>query len=127
MDILQQLVPGARVICEMGGKLSTDFCEKQGVRQGGIWSPTAYKHFLNPLLNGIAENNVGLQIGSIYCGLVGVADDVLFMADDTEDLNNVSYMYIVNMPKRNDTKLVILKLRGWYLIQNQKWKTLSLL
>ena len=33
---------------------------------------------------------------------------------------NVSYTYIVNMPKRNDTKLVILKLRRWYLIQNQK-------
>ena len=43
-------------------------------------------HFLNPVLNCIAENNVGLQIGSIYCGLVAFADDVLFMADDTEDL-----------------------------------------
>ena len=68
------------------GKLSTAFCEKQGVRQGGIGSPTAYKHFLNPLLNCIADNNIGLQIGSIYCGLVVVADDVLFMADKTEDL-----------------------------------------
>lgn len=68
------------------GKLSTAFCEKQGVRQGGIWSPTAYKHFLNPLLNCIAKDSIGLQTGSIYCGLVAVADDVLFMADKTEDL-----------------------------------------
>ena len=66
-------------------------------------------------MNCIAENNVGLQIGSIYCGLVAVADDVLFMADDTEDLQyQLPYMYRVNMPKRNDTKLVILKLRQWY-------------
>lgn len=77
---------GLESLVKWEGKLSTAFCEKQGVQQGGILSPTAYMHFLNPVLNCIAENNVGLQIGSIYSGLVAVADDVLFMADDTEDL-----------------------------------------
>ena len=56
------------------------------MRQGGIWSPTAYKHFLNPLLDSIVSNGVGLQIRSIFAGLVAVADDLLFMADNEEDM-----------------------------------------
>ena len=59
------------------GKLSEPFSERQGVRQGGIWSPTAYKHFLNPLLDSIIQGRLGLQIGSVFAGLVAVADDFL--------------------------------------------------
>jgi hypothetical protein len=29
------------------GQISRGFEEKQGVRQGGVWSPTAYKVFIN--------------------------------------------------------------------------------
>ena len=69
--------------CE--GKLSVSFRERQGVRQGGIWSPsdgcpTAYKHFLNPFLDSIAPR----VDGSIFAGLVAVADD-LYMADNEEE------------------------------------------
>ena len=63
-------------------KLSEPSSENQGIRQGGIWSPIAYKHFLNPLLDSIVNNGVGLQIGSIFPGLVAVSDDFLFMADN---------------------------------------------
>ena len=68
------------------GELSEPFKENQGVHQGGIWSSTAYKHFLNPLLDSVVSNGVGLQIGSIFAGLVAVADDLLFMADNEEDM-----------------------------------------
>ena len=68
------------------GKLSEPLSERQGVRQGGIWSPTAYKHFLNPLLDSIVQSRLGLQIGSIFAGLVAVADDLLFMADNEEEM-----------------------------------------
>ena len=33
------------------GALSTEFPEKQVVRQGGVWSPIVYKTFINPLLD----------------------------------------------------------------------------
>ena len=56
------------------------------MHQGGIWSPTAYKHFLIPLIDSIVSNGVGLQIGSTIAGLVAVADDLLFMADNEEDM-----------------------------------------
>ena len=41
------------------GELSKPFLERQGVRQGGI-SLSAYKMFLNPLLNLYSANSLGL-------------------------------------------------------------------
>ena len=67
------------------GKLSEPFSENQGVSQSGIWSPTAYKHFLNPLLDSIVDNGIGLHIGSICAVLVAVADNLLLMADNKEE------------------------------------------
>ncbi|VDI04539.1 Hypothetical predicted protein [Mytilus galloprovincialis] len=58
------------------GGLSRPFPEKQGVRQGGVWSPTAYKIFINPLLDLLQKNGLGCYIGSIYCGTPTVADDI---------------------------------------------------
>ncbi|CAC5420695.1 unnamed protein product [Mytilus coruscus] len=56
------------------GNFSRDFKEKQGVRQGGVWSPTAYKVFINSLLKIYEENKIGSCIGTIYCGVPTVAD-----------------------------------------------------
>ena len=83
---LNEWYKGLKSFVKWEGKLSAPFKEKQGVRQGGIWSPTAYKHFLNPLLDSIVRSGVGLQIGSIYAGLVAVADDLLFLADKEEEM-----------------------------------------
>ena len=58
------------------GGLSRIFQEKQGVRQGGVWSPTAYKMFINPLLKILADSSLGCYIGNIYCGTPTVADDI---------------------------------------------------
>ena len=57
------------------------------MRQGEIWSPTGYKHFVNPFMNCLTRHLVGLYIGSIYLGVVGVADDLLLMADMPEKLH----------------------------------------
>ena len=83
---LNEWYKGLESFVKWEGKLSEPFSERQGVRQGGIWSPTAYKHFLNPLLDSIAQSRLGLQIGSIFAGLVAVADDLLFMADNEEEM-----------------------------------------
>ena len=41
--------------------LSKSFQEFQGVRQGGIWSPTAYKMFINPALDLFDNINLALK------------------------------------------------------------------
>ncbi|VDH93387.1 Hypothetical predicted protein [Mytilus galloprovincialis] len=71
------------------GNFSRGFKEKQGVRQGGVWSPTAYKVFINSLLKIYEENKIGSYIGSIYCGAPTVADDVTLIANDPYDLQTM--------------------------------------
>ena len=80
----------------MDGDVSLPFPERQGVRQGGIWSPTGYKHFVNPFMNCLTRQRVGLYIGPIYLGVVGMADDILLMADMQVELDcalNIQWYY----------------------------------
>ena len=58
------------------GEISRSIDEKQGVRQGGIWSPTAYKIFVDSLLKSFEQNQLGACIGTVFCGIPTVADDV---------------------------------------------------
>jgi hypothetical protein len=66
--------------------ISQSFQELQGVRQGGVWSPTAYKVFINDLLDQLQDQRIGARIGTIYCGSPTVADDVCLAASSPEDL-----------------------------------------
>ncbi|VDI42974.1 Hypothetical predicted protein [Mytilus galloprovincialis] len=68
------------------GELSKVFSEHQGVRQGGVTSPAAYKLFINPMLDHIETQNLGSYIGPIYCGTPTVADDVCLVSNNPEDL-----------------------------------------
>ncbi|VDI67737.1 Hypothetical predicted protein [Mytilus galloprovincialis] len=67
-------------------ELSKVFSEHQGVRQGGVTSPAAYKLFINPMLDHIETQNLGSYIGPIYCGTPTVADDVCLVSNNPEDL-----------------------------------------
>jgi hypothetical protein len=68
------------------GNYSRKFDENQGIRQGGIWSPTAYKAYINPMLNLLHEHRLGSYIGNIYCGTPTVADDVCLTAGNAHEL-----------------------------------------
>ena len=68
------------------GKHSRSFTEQQGVRQGGVISPTCYKMHINPLLDLLQRSRVGLSIGNVYCGVPTVADDLLFLSRSIIDL-----------------------------------------
>ena len=102
------------------GELSKPFLERQCVRQGGIISPSAYKMFLNPLLNMYSANSLGLQIGSIFLGSPACADDLLFLAGTAIELQemicvqefyaNDEHYDILNSKKTYSRKMVMLKL-----------------
>ena len=95
-NFLNKWYTGLESAVKWDGDVSLPFPERQGVRQGGIWSPTGYKHFVNPFMNCLTRHRVGLYIGSIYLGVVGVADDLLLMADMPEELHcalNIQWSY----------------------------------
>ncbi|KAK3086058.1 hypothetical protein FSP39_012864 [Pinctada imbricata] len=68
------------------GSLSSKFRELQGVRQGGVWSPTAYKMFLNPSLELYQNYSLGMKIGSINVASPTCADDELLLSMDQAEL-----------------------------------------
>ena len=55
-------------------------------KQGGIWSPTAYKVFVSSLLKTFEDRKVGAHLGSLYCGIPTVADDVTLVSNDPNEL-----------------------------------------
>ena len=65
------------------------YYKKNGVRQGGVWSPTAYKIFINPLLDTLERNQLGAYLGIHYCGTPTVADDVTLISNDPYELQSM--------------------------------------
>ncbi|CAG2247447.1 unnamed protein product [Mytilus edulis] len=113
------------------GNYSRGFKEKQGVRQGGVWSPTAYKVFINSLLKIYEENKIGSYIGSIYCGAPTVADDVTLIANDPYELQTMINIQMDHANKFrysiSEQKSCVLKIgdkseHSWY-INDQKLNT----
>ena len=80
-------------------------------------SPSACKHFLNPLLNCISQGKVELQVATTYCGTIAVADDILFLADTSESLQcllDVQGMYT------KQERYTVSKTKTKVMIFNQK-------
>ncbi|CAC5367796.1 unnamed protein product [Mytilus coruscus] len=71
------------------GQMSRTFLESQGVRQGGVWSPTAYKIFINSLLTTLETYRIGSHIGSIYVGVPTVTDDVTLVSNCPYELQTI--------------------------------------
>ena len=106
------------------GQLMEQFSEKQGIRQGEVWSPTAYKIFINNMLQTFERNQFGSFIGTIYCGIPTVADDVTLITSDPEELQTMQNVqsahanrqrYILSEKKSNILVLNDSANRVWFL------------
>ena len=63
----------------MKGKLSRQFIETKGVKQGHINSSDNYKIYINPALNTLDESDLGVWVGPINVSVTAVADDNYLM------------------------------------------------
>ena len=88
-NILQDSYQEMSSVVNWCGKHSRSFIERQGVRQGGIISPTGYKIHIDPLLNLLQRMRVGLTIGTVYCGVPTVADDLLYLSRSIIELQTM--------------------------------------
>ncbi|CAC5381939.1 unnamed protein product [Mytilus coruscus] len=99
------------------GLLSNSIEERQGVRQGGIWSPTAYKIIVNSLLQTFERNQLGACIGPIYCGIPTVADDVALISTDPYELQT---MLNVQADHVNKLRYLLSEQKSTILVYNDK-------
>ena len=85
-NILQDSYHAMSSVVNWCDRPSKAFVEDQGVRQGGIISPTRYKIHINPLLDLMQNSKIGFSIGNVYCGVPTVADELLFLSRSIIDL-----------------------------------------
>ena len=71
---------------KMKGKLSRQFEEKLGVKQGHINSSDNYKVYINPALDTFEASTLGVWLGPINVSVTGVADDNYLMSDTQSKL-----------------------------------------
>ena len=62
-------------------RISQQFEEGQGIRQGGANSSHVFKGKANPFLKLMEESGIGNHVGSIYMGTPTCADDVALLAN----------------------------------------------
>ena len=94
--IVKDLYTGLSSKVKWLGNLSESFNIQQGVRQGAIISPFLYKTYLNPCLEELEQQRLGLCIGGVYCGCPTCADDVALMSRCENELQLMS-----NVVQRN--------------------------
>ncbi|VDI51816.1 Hypothetical predicted protein [Mytilus galloprovincialis] len=99
------------------GNISRPIQEQQGVRQGGVWSPTAYKIFINKLLETFEKNQLGAYIGCTYCGIPTVADDVTFISKSPTELQT---MLDVQAYYANKQRYLLSEQKSTILVLNDK-------
>jgi hypothetical protein len=100
-------------------------------KQGGVWSPTAYKVFVNSLLKTFEDRKVGAHLGSLYCGIPTVADDVTLVSNDPNELHvmlNVQSSFANKQRFIISTKKSCVLQNGcdkdqWWTINNETLKT----
>ena len=71
------------------GCLSEHFCVMNGVKQGGVLSPTLFAVYLNCLFHLFVNKKVGCHIGHVYTGAFGYADDIILLAPSKSALNRM--------------------------------------
>ena len=63
------------------GSTVTDVCTiSNGVKQGGVLSPILFTIYVDELLTRLRDAHLGCRIGSLFCGALGYADDVVILA-----------------------------------------------
>ena len=68
---------------------SSWFCPTNGVKQGGVLSPTLFAIYIDGMLNLLENSKSGCYVGNKYCGVIGYADDVILLSPTQNSMRNM--------------------------------------
>lgn len=74
--LLMSMYVSQRLRVLFDGESSDWFCVTNGVKQGGVLSPTLFGIYVDGLLTKLKALGIGCHIGDVYCGSLGYADDL---------------------------------------------------
>lgn len=63
-----------------------------GVKQGGVISPTLFTCYIDDMLKRLEKSNVGCHVGSQYVGCVSYADDLILLAPNVSALKHMIHI-----------------------------------
>ena len=88
-SVIDDMYVGGSDVIRSNNLFSRPYTVTQGVKQGGILSPTLYKLYIFELLESLKRATIGLQIGCIYTGTPTCADDVLHLSNSVDELQGM--------------------------------------
>ena len=80
MKLLLNMYTSQELIVKWNGKSSDAFKCSNGVKQGGVLSPTLFCVYLDELLKSLSDLNIGCFMGHHFTGALAYADDVTLLA-----------------------------------------------
>ena len=72
---------------QWNGSYSNVFNVSNGVKQGGIISPTLFCLYVDELLSKLKESGMGCHIGTNFVGALSYADDIALLSPTTHGMN----------------------------------------
>ncbi|CAF2129717.1 unnamed protein product [Rotaria magnacalcarata] len=72
---------------------------RNGVRQGGVLSPSLFNIFVNELINKIDKLKVGCKLGTSYSNIIAYADDIVLLAPSVSALQRLLDEIVVQANK----------------------------
>ena len=79
-----------------------------GVKQGGVISPTLFCVYMDGLLNELQHSGVGCHMGKVFAEAFAYADDIILLSPSVQAINTL--LFICNdYASRYDVKLNALK------------------
>ena len=90
--LLMQMYVNQKVCVRYNGSKSEWFCPTNGVKQGGVLSPTLFSIYIDGMLKQLEHSNIGCNVGPKYCGVIGYADDVFLLSPTQGAMNKMIYI-----------------------------------
>ena len=72
-----------------GKEKSQLFRIQNGTRQGSVLSPALFSVYMDDLLLCLRKSGVGCQVGGVFAGAVGYADDLLLLAPSRSGMQSM--------------------------------------
>ncbi|XP_041472747.1 uncharacterized protein LOC121422011 [Lytechinus variegatus] len=88
-DMLSSMYNGLESKVFWKGQASKLIPVTQGVRQGGVLSPTLYTTYVDGLIKKLREKNLGCTIYGRFSGLVVLADDIALITTSSTELQQM--------------------------------------
>ena len=86
---IKNMYIGSKACINVNGYISDSFFTEFGVKQGDCLSPTLFGLYINDLVSDIKNTTIGVDIGLLNIHCLLYADDIAFLAETEDDLQNM--------------------------------------